>query len=111
MRNSIILILSIVILYLATSWILHSVYGPSYEFLQGEDCWIPDGEYGWLKHGNPSTPPPDQPSEVIPIPIQYLPIFLPGLVLFLFLFTPLTKILHDKKPTVTDDQEEQPDAE
>ncbi|MBN1212182.1 MAG: hypothetical protein JXA92_06345 [candidate division Zixibacteria bacterium] len=91
MKNNLILLIVVILLYLATSLILSAVYGPSFGFLSGEDSWNPDGRGGWVKHGSPSGPPPPEPSVNIPIPVRYLPIFLPGLVLILFLFTPLSK--------------------
>ncbi|MFH1372304.1 MAG: hypothetical protein ABII79_00690 [bacterium] len=97
MRNALLLLIGIILLYLATSLMLHAVYGPSYGFLQGEDCWVPDGNEGWVKHGNPEGPPPDVPSVNVPILARYLPIFLPGLLLALFLFTPLRKYV-DSRP-------------
>jgi hypothetical protein len=27
--------------------------------ISGEDCWMPDGAGGWVKHGVPAGPPPD----------------------------------------------------
>ncbi len=93
MRNSVWLLLAIVVLYLAASLALQGIYGPSYGFLAGEDCWQPDGQGGWEKHGNPSDPPPAEPSREVPIALRYLPIFLPGLLLVVFLFTPLSKKL------------------
>ncbi len=99
MKKQIYLLVAIIVLYLALSLALHAVYGPSYGFLEGEDRWLPDGNGGWLKHGDPTDPAPAEPSENVPIPIQYLPIFVPGLVLVLFLFTPLRKMLETPKPT------------
>jgi len=116
MRNSIFLLVGIIALYLAFALGLQIVYGPSYGFFAGEDCWTPDGAGGWAKHGEPSDPPPAEPSRDIPIPIQYLPIFVPGLVLFAFLFTPLSKKLQPPKiegkeppPPNTEGTEEPPE--
>jgi hypothetical protein len=93
MRNAVLLLLGVVFLYLASSLVLQAVYGPSYGFLQGEDGWIPDGQGGWGKHGNPATPPPGVPSVHVPLLVHYLPIFLPALLLVLFMFTPLRHYL------------------
>jgi hypothetical protein len=97
MRNSIFLILGLAVLYLGLSLALTGIYGPSYGFLQGEDCWIPDSSGGWVKHGNPASPAPEQPSRNVPLPVQYLPILIPGLVLAIFLFTPLR---HKLEPVI-----------
>lgn len=95
-----ILLIVVILLYLVPSLILSAVYGPSFGFLSGEDCWRPDGGGGWVEHGSPSDPMPLEPSVNIPIPVKYLPIFLPGIVLILFLFTPLSKYVDKKeKPT------------
>jgi hypothetical protein len=32
--------------------------------MSGEDCWMPDGEGGWVKHGVPAGPAPDYPSPI-----------------------------------------------
>jgi hypothetical protein len=89
MRNGLLLLIGVVLLYLASSLVLQGIYGPSYGFLQGEDSWVPDGRGGWTEHGSPTTPPPAVPSVHVPIMVRYLPIFLPALLLILFLFTPL----------------------
>jgi hypothetical protein len=91
MRNAFLLLLGIVFLYLLSSLILQGIYGPSYGFLQGEDRWIPDGQGGWLRHGNPAGPQPEVPSVDVPLMVRYIPIFLPAILLFLFMFTPLRK--------------------
>ncbi len=96
MRKNVIFLIVIILLYLVPALILSAVYGPSFGFLSGEDCWRPDGSGGWVKHGNPTDPAPAEASVNIPVIIRYLPIFLPGLVLILFLFTPLSNLL-DKK--------------
>jgi len=96
MKNNLILLIVVILLYLVPSLILSAVYGPSFGFLSGEDSWRPDGQGEWVKHGSPAGPPPAEPSVNIPIPVKYLPIFLPGLVLILFLFTPLSRYV-DKK--------------
>ncbi len=93
MRNAVLLLLGVVFLFLASSLALQAIYGPSYGFLQGEDGWIPDGQGGWVKHGNPDTPPPGVPSVHVPLLVHYVPIFLPALLLVLFMFTPLRRYL------------------
>jgi hypothetical protein len=86
-----------VALYLATGFILSSIYGPSFPFLEGGSYWTPDGEAGWMKVGEPSTPAPQVPSELVPPLLLYLPVYLPGLVLALFLFTPLGRYLEPRR--------------
>jgi len=97
MRKNIIFLVIIILLYLIPALILSAVYGPSFGFLSGEDCWQPDGQGGWIQHGHPDGPAPTEPSVNVPVIVRYLPIFLPGLVLLLFLFTPLSKILDTKE--------------
>ncbi|MEW5995406.1 MAG: hypothetical protein AB1744_13570 [Candidatus Zixiibacteriota bacterium] len=97
MRNAILLLIGIIALYLLSSLVLQGIYGPSYGFLEGEDRWIPDGQGGWVKHGEPDSPPPAQPSVDVPIWVRYIPIFLPALLLILFMFTPLRKYV-EKQP-------------
>jgi len=106
MRNSILLIVGLAVLYLGISRALYGSYGPSYSFFQGEDCWIPDGNGGWAQHGHPADPAPSEPSREVSLPVQYLPILIPGLVLAAFLFTPLRRILEpavvSKEPETAD---------
>jgi hypothetical protein len=109
MRNSILLILGLAVLYLGISLALYGIYGPSYGFLQGEDCWIPDGSGGWAQHGHPADPAPSEPSREVPLPVQYLPILIPGLVLAAFLFTPLRRILEQAGVSKEPEAEDKPD--
>lgn len=85
--------LALILLYLLLSVFLQAIYGPSFGFLSGEDAWVPAGSGGWVRHGAPSGPPPDQPSIDVPITVRYIPILVPGLILLLFLFTPLSRLL------------------
>jgi hypothetical protein len=87
----------VIALYLLSSLALQGLYGPSFGFLQGEDAWIPDGQGGWEAHGNPSDPQPTSPSVNVPIGVRYIPIFLPGLLLAVFLFTPLGRKLDRRR--------------
>ena len=103
MRRSVLLLVGVVVLYLLTSLVLYGIYGPSIGFLQGEDCWQPDGNGGWVAHGSPDDPMPDVASVNIPILVRYLPIFVPALLLALFLFTPLGRKVDGRRP-------ENPDA-
>jgi len=98
MKNSVILLISLIVLYLILGGALQLTYGPSYGFLSGEDSWQPDGTGGWVEHGKPSGPAPTEPSVNVPIMVRYVPIFVPGLVLAAFLFTPLSKKLQPPKP-------------
>lgn len=96
-RNNLIMLAVLIILYLGTSLVLDAMYGPSIGYMQGEDYWRPDGNSGWVAHGNPSAPAPEQPSINVPLVAHYLPILIPGFLLALFLLTPLGRIL-DGKP-------------
>jgi hypothetical protein len=98
MKNNMILLAGIILLYLIPSMALQAIYGPSYGFLSGEDCWNADGHGGWVKHGNPSDPMPSQPSRDIPPLVRYIPIFLPAALLILFYLTPLSKKLEPPLP-------------
>ena len=97
MQKQLLLLAAIIALFLATSLVLHVVYGPSFPFLPSEDCWVPDDHGGWLAHGHPSAPQPTQPSVHVPLLFNYLPIFLPGALLVVFMFTPLRRRLETKK--------------
>ncbi len=110
MRNRLFLLLAIVALYLLTSLGLNAIYGPSYPFLSGEDCWLPDGNGGWRAHGSPADPAPSEPSVNVPLLFNYLPIFIPAILLVLFLFTPLRRKLDPavKKSDSEDDVGEPP---
>ncbi|MBU8933302.1 MAG: hypothetical protein KOO62_04775 [candidate division Zixibacteria bacterium] len=96
MKNSLTLLVALIGLYLALSLILHVVYGPSFGFLAGEDCWIPDGDGGWMAHGIPDSIAPDSPSMNVPLLLRYLPIYVPGLILAMFMFTPLRRFIESK---------------
>lgn len=97
MKNNLYLLTALIVLYFGSVLALKAVYGPSCSTWEGENCWIPDGKSGWVMHGNPTGPKPDIPSEIIPIGIQYIPIFLPSALLILFMFTPLSKKLERKR--------------
>lgn len=106
MRNRVLFLIAIILLFVIPSLILEAIYGPSYGFLSGEDSWEPDGNGGWVQHGHPDGPPPSEPSVNVPIGVRYIPILLPGLVLFLFLFTPLSRHLESKREKVEEIPEE-----
>ena len=109
MRNNLILLVTVVLLYVISSLILQAIYGPSYGFMSGEDCWVPNGEGGWVEHGNPEKPSPTEPSVNVPVGVRYIPLFLPAIVLILFLFTPLSRKLESKEteeePAISEDSD------
>ena len=111
MRKKVIFLIAVILLYLIPSLALQGIYGPSYGFLAGEDCWQPDGQGGWEQHGQPQSEQPMQSSVNVPMWVRYIPIFLPGLILFLFLFTPLSRHLEGPRPEPEEpaDQEPEPD--
>lgn len=84
MLKHIYLLLVAAILFVVPSLILDAVYGPSYDILSGEDCWIADGNGGWVKHGNPADPPQNF-SVKVPLYVRSIPIALPILFLIGFL--------------------------
>jgi len=98
MRNVVLLLIGIILLFLVSSLMLQAIYGQSYGFLQGEDRWVPDGSGGWTRHGHPTAPEPDVPSVEVPLAVRYIPIFLPALLLILFMFTPLRKHVETRSP-------------
>ncbi len=51
----------IIIVLILFSFLFSTVF---FKAISGEDCWMPDGSGGWVKHGVPSGPPPDYPSQV-----------------------------------------------
>lgn len=110
MRPNLLLLLAIILLYLVTSLTMQAIYGPSYGFLSGDDSWVPDGAGGWKQHGKPTGPAPGEPSVEIPLYARYLPIFLPAAVLAAFLFSPLGRILEERKAPKEGDPKE-PSAE
>ena len=109
MKKAAILLAGVALLWLLPSVVLKAIYGPSYTFPPSEDCWMPDGDAGWMPHGKPSAPPPSSPSVNVPMPLQYVPIFLPTILLLLFMFGPFSKKMRD--PIPPDDQSESDDTE
>ena len=59
---------------------------------------MPDYNGGWMPHGSPSAPMPQQPSVTLPMVVPFLPFLIPGFVLILFLFTPLRHKLEKPLP-------------
>lgn len=108
MKPKFILLAAVIALYLVTSLGLHLAYGPSYPFLAGEDCWLPDGQTGWRAQGSPAAVAPSEPSINVPLLMNYLPIFLPVLFLMLFWLTPLRKILEPESVEADDESDTSP---
>lgn len=106
MKKNIILLIILITLYFGTSFVLNLIYGDSFPFLAGEDYWTPDGNGGWVMHGHPDSDMPKNLSVNFPIIIYYLPIFVPALVLFLFLFTPVGKLLNSSPEISSQDDKE-----
>jgi len=109
MKRSVYLLIGMILLYLLPSLALKAVYGPSYVFPPSEDYWMPDGDGGWLRHGFPSSEPPTVPSVIVPTPFQYVPLFLPALLLVMFLFGPWKRHMHDPSPPEADESDAEGD--
>ncbi|MHC4086430.1 MAG: hypothetical protein ACYSWZ_08200 [Planctomycetota bacterium] len=70
--------------------------------ISNEDCWMPDGKGGWVKHGVPAGPPPDYSSPITdtPILVSLLPLFISGSLvsgLSIYLFLRFSKVKSTKK--------------
>ena len=91
MRTTIIFVVAIVLLFLIPALILRAIYGPSYYFLSGEDCWMPNGNGGWVKHGFPYGQTPHEMSVNIPLLVMYIPVLLPVLLTAFILCMSLSK--------------------
>lgn len=98
MKKNLYLLAGIIFLYLASSAVLQGIYGQSFGFLNGEDYWAPDNAGGWVKHGNPTSPMPVEPSVDVPVLVRYIPIFLPATLLILFYLTPLSRLIEPPPP-------------
>lgn len=105
MRNVFILIVALGLLYLIPAGILQLAYGPSYDLVGEYPGWEPDGAGGWqpkaIYRANDSLPdnaPPTVTSYQVPWFLEYLPIFLPAVLLLLFLFTPLRRLIERQPP-------------
>ena len=98
MKKNLYLLAGIIFLYLASSIILQGIYGPSFGFFNGEDSWVPDNAGGWVKHGNPTSAFPTEPSVNVPLGVRYIPIFLPAALLILFYLTPLSRLIEPPPP-------------
>ncbi|MHC4648127.1 MAG: hypothetical protein ACYTBJ_21920 [Planctomycetota bacterium] len=99
MGKLVVLLILVFLSSLIPAVILRTIYGPSYYYLSGEDCWMPDGDGGWVKHGVPGSPPPDEPSVNIPVPIMYIPVLLAVLVGFycFYLSKKFSKLKTDRR--------------
>jgi hypothetical protein len=75
MRKTVIIIALVLFLFLFSAVFFKTI--------SGEDCWIPDGEGGWAKHGAPAGPAPDYPSPTANAgdAPSLLPLFLTGSLL------------------------------
>ncbi len=56
MRRATIIMVLVILSFLFSTVFLKAI--------SGEDCWMPDGEGGWVKHGVPAGPAPDYPSPI-----------------------------------------------
>ncbi len=82
MRKAIIIFVLVLFSFLFSAVFLKAI--------SGEDCWMPDGKGGWVKHGVPAGPPPDYSSSVTDTSQSLLPFFVSGslvsgLSIYLFL--------------------------
>lgn len=111
MKKPLIIIIVVVALYLGASLAIHGLYGDSFPFMPGESYWEPDGQGGWTAKGSPTTPQPEGESVLVPLPMYYIPIMLPGLFLFLVLFTPLGKKLDSLQQPIPKEPEPELDEE
>jgi hypothetical protein len=98
MKRSVYLLLGVTLLYVLPSLALKAVYGPSHVFPPSEDCWTPDGNGGWIEHGSPLGEQPAVPSVEVPMALQYVPLFLPAVLLIMFLFGPWKRYMRDPSP-------------
>ncbi len=99
MRKTIIFVIAIILLFLIPALILRAIYGPSYYFLSGHHCWIPNGNGEWVKHGPMLTndTEPHEPSIKIPFVVMYIPVLLPGLLTIFILCMSLSKKFRRRK--------------
>jgi len=97
MRKVVYLLLAAALLYLVPSLILEAVYGPSYGFLSGEDCWMADGEGGWVRHGNPDHPPPQHSSVNVPAYARGIPVVLPIMLLTISVMIWIFRARHSRQ--------------
>jgi len=89
----------IVVVLVLFSFLLSAVF---FKAISGEDCWMPDGKGGWVKHGVPAGPAPDYPSPIADtgVPPSLLPLFVSGSLvscLSIYLFLRFSKVSLNKK--------------
>ena len=94
MRKAIIIFVLVLFSFLFSAVFLKAI--------SGEDCWIPDGKGGWVKHGVPASPAPDYPSPIEDTAVSgsLLPIFISGSlvsVLSIYIFLRFSKARLNKK--------------
>jgi len=94
MRKAIIITVLILFSFLFSTLFLKAI--------SGEDCWMPDGNGGWVKHGAPAGPPPDYPSQIKDTSAYgyLLLLFLSGSLLssiFIYLYLKFSKANLNKK--------------
>jgi len=70
--------------------------------ISNEDCWMPDGQGGWVKHGVPAGPAPDYSSSITdtPVLVVLLPLFVCGSLvsgLSIYFFLRFSKARLNKK--------------
>ena len=70
--------------------------------ISNEDCWMPDGKGGWVKHGVPASPPPDYSSPITdtPVLVGLLPLFVSGSLvsgLSIYLYLRFSKVNLNRK--------------
>ena len=94
MRKAIIIFVLVLFSFLFSAVFLKAI--------SGEDCWMPDGKGGWVKHGVPAALAPDYPSPIADTggPPSLLPIFVSGSLvsgLSIYLFLRFSKARLNKK--------------
>jgi hypothetical protein len=93
MRKAIIIFVLVLFSFLFSTVFLKAI--------SNEDCWMPDGKGGWVKHGVPAGPPPDYSSPITdtPLLVSLLPLFISGSLvsgLSIYLFLRFSKASQNK---------------
>ena len=88
----------IIVALVLFSFLLSAVF---FKAISGEDCWIPDGEGGWVKHGAPVGPAPDYASPIANAGVapSLLPLIVSGSLvscLSIYLFLRFSKVSPNK---------------
>ncbi|MHC4555720.1 MAG: hypothetical protein ACYS80_00290 [Planctomycetota bacterium] len=94
MRKAIIIFVLVLFSFLFSAVFLKAI--------SDEDCWMPDGKGGWVKHGVPAGPPPDYSSPITdtPVLVSLLLLFVPGSLvsgLSIYFFLRFSKARRNKK--------------